>query len=112
MRSCALVLALGFACTGDLAAPHLARGNVLVNNGKREEAAADYREAAGLSPKAALPPERLGDTLHDLGRADEALAAYRQASSREPTSVTGRIGAGRLLLEQRRGARAPADLGA
>src|ERR1700750_1307431 len=110
MRSFALVLALGFACTGDLAAPHLARGNVLVNNGKREEAAAEYREAARLSPKAALPLERLGDTLHDLGRADEALAAYRAASSREPTSVTARIGAARILIEQGRLADARGEL--
>jgi tetratricopeptide (TPR) repeat protein len=112
MRSCALVLVrvLGFACTGDPAAPHLARGNVLVNNGKREEAAVEYREAARLSPKAALPFERLGDTLHDLGRADEALAAYREASSREPTSVTARIGAARVLLEQGRLADARAEL--
>jgi tetratricopeptide (TPR) repeat protein len=102
MRRCALLLVLACACTGDRAAPHLARGNVLVNNGKREEAAAEYREAARLAPKAALPLERLGDTLHDLGRRDEALVAYREASAREPASVTARIGAARVLLEQGR----------
>src|SRR5438270_11458488 len=99
MRRCALLLAILLGCTGDPAAPHLARGNVLVNNGKREEAAAEYREAARLSPRAALPLERLGDTLHDLGRADEALAAYRQASARDPGSITARIGAARGLLD-------------
>jgi tetratricopeptide (TPR) repeat protein len=97
-----LGIVLSFACTGDPAAPHLARGNVLVNNGKREEAVTEYREAARLAPKTALPLERLGDTLHDLGRGDEALAAYREAAAREPASVTARIGAARVLLEKGR----------
>lgn len=112
MRRCALLLVevLLLGCTGDPAAPHLARGNVLVNNGKREEAASEYREAARLSPKAALPLERLGDTLHDLGRADEALTAYRQASARDPGSITARIGAARVLLEQGRLADARGEL--
>jgi len=102
MRRCALLLAVLLGCTGDPAAPHLARGNVLVNNGKREEAASEYREAARLSPNAALPLERLGDTLLDLGRGDEALEAYRQASARDAGSVTARIGAARVLVEQGR----------
>ena len=85
------------ACNTDSAAPHLARGNVLVNNGKREEAAAEYREAARLAPRSAQARERLGDTLYDLGRKDEALAAYRDAAAVDPDSVTARIGAARVL---------------
>src|SRR5205085_3394364 len=109
-RLAAVALLACAACTGDPAAPHLARGNVLVNNGKREEAAAEYRVAARLAPRAALPLERLGDTLHDLGQADEALAAYREASAREPGSLTARIGAARVLLEQGRLAGAREEL--
>src|SRR2546423_11428826 len=100
MRRFAAALLACAACTGDPSAPHLARGNVLVNNGKREEAAAEYREAARLSPRAALPLERLGDTLHDLGRPDEALAAYRQASPPGPASITPRVGPARVLPQQ------------
>src|SRR5438046_8679668 len=85
------------ACAPDQGAPHLARGNVLVNNGKREEAAAEYREAARLAPRSAQARERLGDTLYDLGRKDEALAAYRDAAAVDPDSVTARIGAARGL---------------
>src|SRR5216683_7946494 len=99
MRCLATLLACA-ACTGDPSAPHLARGNVLVNNGKREEAAAEYREAARLAPRSAQPRERLGDTLYDLGRKDEALAAYRDASSVDPDSVTARIGAARVLSDK------------
>ena len=105
----ALALLLS-GCTGDSAAPHLARGNVLVNNGKREEAAAEYRKAAGLAPKSALARERLGDTLYDLGRKDEALAAYRDAARVDPGSPTPRIGAARVLSDQGDLAAARAEL--
>lgn len=96
----AFALALAAACNTDSAAPHLARGNVLVNNGKREEAAREYREAARLAPRSAEPWQRLGDTFYDLGRKDEALTAYRAAARIDPGSVTARIGAARVLGEQ------------
>lgn len=96
-RAAAFALALGAACNTDSSAPHLARGNVLVNNGRREEAAQEYREAARLSPRSVEARQRLGDTLYDLGRSDEALAAYRDAARIDPGSVTARIGAARVL---------------
>jgi len=100
MRRLAALLACAAACTGDPSAPHLARGNVLVNNGKREEAAAEYREAARLAPKSSLPLERLGDVLYDLRRKEEALAAYREAAARDAGAFTARIGSARVLTEQ------------
>ena len=100
MKPAILLVLLACACTGDSAAPHLARGNVLVNNGKREEAAKEYREAARLAPRSALARERLGDTLYDLGRKDEALAAYRDATRVDPGSPTPHIGAARVLSDQ------------
>src|SRR5216683_1504412 len=100
MRCLATLLACA-ACTGDPSAPHLARGNVLVNNGKREEAAAEYREAARLAPRSALARERLGDTLYDLGRKEEALAAYREAAALgTDNSFIAHIGAARVLEEK------------
>src|SRR5439155_1275855 len=101
MRRLAALLAC-VACTGDPSAPHLARGNVLVNNGKREEAAAEYREAARLAPKSPLPLERLGDVLYDLRRKAAALAASREAAARDAGAVTARIGAARVLTELRK----------
>lgn len=94
------VLGLAFACNTDQSAPHLARGNVLVNNGKREEAAAEYREAARLAPKSALARERLGDALYDLGRKREALAAYRDALAVDAGSVTAAVGIARVLSDE------------
>ena len=107
----AFALLLAAACNTDAAAPHLARGNVLVNNGKKEEAAQEYREAARLAPRSALARERLGDTLYDLGRGDDALAAYREAAALETESAfTARIGAARVLEEKRDYASARAEL--
>jgi tetratricopeptide (TPR) repeat protein len=96
----ALCLVLCGACNTDQAAPHLARGNVLVNNGKREEAAAEYREAARLAPRSALARERLGDSLYDLGRKQEALAAYRDALAVDAGSVTAAVGVARVLSDE------------
>jgi tetratricopeptide (TPR) repeat protein len=90
---------LAAACSGDRGASHLARGNVLVNNGKREEALAEYREAARLSPKSTVARERLADTLYDLGKKDEALAEYRAVAAQEPGQVTAHIGAARVLAD-------------
>ena len=112
MKPClAAALALTWACNTDASAPHLARGNVLVNTGHREEAVGEYREAARLAPRSALARERLGDTLYDLGRKDEALAAYREAAGVDPASVTARIGSARVLGDRGdlAGARAELD---
>src|SRR5882762_86143 len=110
-RTAALALALGCACNTDSSAPHLARGNVLVNTGHREEALAEYREAARLSPRSGQARERLGDTLYDLDRKEEALAAYRDAAGVDPDSVTARIGVARVLGDKGDLASARAELG-
>src|SRR3954449_283974 len=96
-RAAALAAALVSACNADSSAPHLARGNVLVNTGHAEEAVGEYREAARLAPRNAVARERLGDTLYDLGRKDEALAGYRDAAAVDPGSVAARIGVARVL---------------
>jgi superkiller protein 3 len=105
-----LALALVLGCKSDASAPHLARGNVLVNTGHREEAVAEYRDAARLAPRSGQARERLGDTLYDLGRKEEALAAYRDASAVDPDSVTARIGSARVLGDRGDLAAARAEL--
>ena len=99
-RAAGLALALTWACSTDPSAPHLARGNVLVNTGHPEEAVGEYREAARLAPRSAQARERLGDTLYDLGRKGEALSAYRDAAAVDAASVTARIGVARVLGDQ------------
>src|SRR2546428_11206650 len=102
-RAAAVALALAGACHTDPSAPHLARGNVLVNTGHRDEAVAEYREAARLAPRSALPRERLGDAQYDLGRKAVALPSYPDAAAADPRPVTAPTGAARRL-------RAPGDL--
>src|SRR3989442_6068100 len=99
-RAAAVALALAGACHTDPSAPHLARGNVLVNTGHRDEAVAEYREAARLAPRSALPRERLGVAQYHLGRKAEALSSHRYASAVGPGSLTSRIGGARGLRDQ------------
>jgi len=98
-RAAAVALALAGACHTDPSAPHLARGNVLVNTGHRDER---WRSTGGRAPRArsALPRERLGDAQYDLGRKAEALSSYRDAAAVDPGSVTARIGVARVLGDQ------------
>src|SRR5437016_2655211 len=110
-RAAALALALASACNTDPSAPHLARGNVLVNTGHRDEAVAEYREAARLAPGSALARERLGDTQYDLGRKAEALSSYREAAAIDPGSVTAHIGVARVFAARGEGALAGEALG-
>src|SRR5947209_18281755 len=105
-----VALALVWGCKSDASAPHLARGNVLVNTGHADEAVAEYREASRLAPRSAQARERLGDTLYDLGRKEEALAAYRDAAAVDPGAVTARIGSARVLGDRGDVARARAEL--
>src|SRR2546428_12700880 len=96
-RAAAAEWARAGACHTDPSAPHLARGNVLVNTGHSDEAVAEYREAARLAPRSALPRERLGDAQYDLGRQAEALPSYRDAAAVDPRSLTARLGVARAL---------------
>jgi Flp pilus assembly protein TadD len=59
-------------------------GLVLVNQGRIEEAVANYRQSLHLNPGNPLAYNNLGNVLRDLGQLDEALACYRQALSLNP----------------------------
>jgi tetratricopeptide (TPR) repeat protein len=94
--ACAAALAAG--CPAETnPASHLARGNVLANQKKWEEALEAYRRAAEVAPGSALAREREGDVLWELGRREEALGAYRAAAAADPRAATPHIGAARAL---------------
>src|ERR1700730_7620473 len=98
-----ILLAAALACVGcrgDAGAAHLARGNVMVNNGKLEEAAAEYAEAARLSPRSELARERLRGAPDDLRGKDEAPPAPPPAAQADPGAATARIGAARVLADK------------
>jgi protein O-mannosyl-transferase len=75
----------GMALSGDFA-----RGNQLVNAGRREEAAAAYREAIRADPKNAEAWNNLGCVLGELGRMPEAAAALEEALRLKPDHPTAR----------------------
>jgi tetratricopeptide (TPR) repeat protein len=62
----------------------LRRGHMAALRGRLDDAAAAYREAAGMAPDRALPYVGLGGVLARLGRGDEALSAYDAALERAP----------------------------
>jgi tetratricopeptide (TPR) repeat protein len=103
-------LALG-ACR-DNGATALARGNLLRNQGKGEEAVVAYR--AGLDQADGRPTGglrmALGDALADLGRTDEALNIYRAAAIDGPADPAPRIAAARILTAHNDLAGARAEL--
>jgi superkiller protein 3 len=73
------------ALSGDFA-----RGNQLVNAGRREEAVAAYREAIRADPKNAEAWNNLGCVLGELGRMAEAAAALEEALRLKPDHPTAR----------------------
>ncbi|MGA2282040.1 MAG: tetratricopeptide repeat protein, partial [Verrucomicrobiota bacterium] len=67
------------AMTKDNYLAHLNLGTVFQNEGRLNEALAEYREAARLSPGYFRVHSNLGSVLDDLGRPEEALAEYHLA---------------------------------
>ena len=67
------------AVTKDNPLAHLDLGIVFWEEGKLNEALAEYHEAARLSPGFFLIHENLGRLLDEMGRPEEAMAEYRRA---------------------------------
>jgi tetratricopeptide (TPR) repeat protein len=59
-------------------------GLVLEDQGKLDEAMAEFREALRLKPNFADPHNMLGLVLEDQGKLDEAMAEFREALRLEP----------------------------
>jgi superkiller protein 3 len=73
------------ALSGDFA-----RGNQLVSAGRREEAAAAYREAIRADGRNYEAWHNLGCVLGELGRMDEAAAAFEETLRLKPDHPTAR----------------------
>lgn len=68
----------------------LARGDQLVREGRREEAAAAYREAIRSEPGNVDAWHNLGCVLGELGRLDEAATAFEETLRLKPDHPTAR----------------------
>src|SRR5580658_3340382 len=63
----------------DLVVAHYNLGNALSDQGKLEEAVAEFRKAIRLQPDAAAAHYNLGTTLKAQGKLEEAVAEFRKA---------------------------------
>nr|WP_306422129.1 tetratricopeptide repeat protein [Nostoc sp. CHAB 5715] len=77
-------------------------GIALKNQGKLDEAIAQYRKAIQLDPKDADAYYNLGIALKNQGKLDEAIAQYRKAIQLDPKHAGGYIGLGNVLSEQKK----------
>jgi len=66
--------------------------------GRAEEATANYRRALAIDPRNAAGWGRLGDALAESGRPDEAERAFRQALELDPADVEALAGLGFVQL--------------
>ena len=82
------------------ATPHNGLGNLLLNQGRPDDAVGEYRQAIGLNPKSATPHNGLGNALARQNKLDAALEEYRQAVALDPKSATPHNGLGNALVRQ------------
>ena len=87
------------AVTRDNDTAHLNLGNAFQEEGRLNEALAEYRKAARLSPGYFRVHNDLGSLLDDMGKPKEALAEYRLALRLKPNLPTLHDGTGIVLVE-------------
>jgi tetratricopeptide (TPR) repeat protein len=87
------------AVTKDNYFAHLNLGTGFQNEGRLNEALAEYRETARLSPGCFRVHSNLGSLLDDMGRPEEALAEYRLALRLKSNLPALHDGMGIVLVE-------------
>jgi tetratricopeptide (TPR) repeat protein len=84
---------------------------VLQNQGKIDQAMAEYRAAADADSRASTPWLRIGDLLSAQGKNEEAAAAYHQSAERNPGQIEAWTGLARVQSELGRTTEARSSLG-
>ena len=87
------------AVTKDNDSAHLNLGAIFHDEGRLDEALAEYREAARLSPGYFSVHNSLGSVLAAMSRPEEALAEYRLALRLKPNVPALHNGTGIVLVE-------------
>jgi tetratricopeptide (TPR) repeat protein len=75
-------------------------GTVLAQNGKVDEAIAQYRKALQTDPNCAQAFNNLGNALLQKGKMDEAIAQFHQALQIDPDSAVAQNNLGNALLQK------------
>ena len=89
---------------------HFHRGDVLVDQGKLEEAVAEFREAIRINPGLAEAHVYLGTILGHQRKLDEAVAEFREAIRIDPDLAEAHVYLGTILGHQGKVAEAVAVL--
>jgi protein O-mannosyl-transferase len=87
------------AVTKDNDVAHLNLGTAFQDEGRLNEALAEYRASAGLNPGYSCVHKNLGSVLDALGRPEEALTEYRLALQLEPSLPALHDGIGIVFVE-------------
>jgi tetratricopeptide (TPR) repeat protein len=82
------------------AADHFHHGIALQNQGKPEEAKAEFHEALRINPNLSEAHGGLGYTLLDEGRLDEAMAEFQEAIRMNPQDVIAHYNLGNALQDR------------
>jgi tetratricopeptide (TPR) repeat protein len=90
------------AVTGDSDLAHNNLGLLLVQQGRLDEAIAQYQRALQANPGYIIAYNNLGLTLAQQGRWDEAIARYQQALKINPGFDMAHYNLGNVLLQQGR----------
>src|SRR6516164_5953875 len=75
-------------------------GNVLKEQGKLDEAVAQYRQALAVNPNYVEAYNNLGNALKQQGKLDEAVAQYQRALALRPNLADAHNNLGTALAEQ------------
>ena len=90
------------ACTADNFVAHNDLGNVLLQKGRVDEAAAQYRMALQINPNCVESCYNLGNALVQKGQADEAIAWCQRALEIKPDSLEAHGNLGNALFQKGR----------
>ena len=84
----------------DIAEAYNNLGNVLKDQGKRDEAVANFRRAATLKPSLVAAHMNLGAAFREQGKFDQAAARFRQALALMPNFAEAHNNLGAVLRDQ------------
>jgi tetratricopeptide (TPR) repeat protein len=98
-RVAARAVQLDAALGPELAKARIARGDVLQNAGKLQEAAADYQAALALTPADGATLKKATVCLLESNRGPEAIQLCRDVMKADPDNLTARLGAEWLLTQ-------------
>ncbi len=79
---------------------HFKRGDILVDQGKMDEAVAEFREAIRINPVLAEAHTYLGTILGHQKKLDEAAAEFREAIRIDPGMAEAHVYLGKILGHQ------------